>query len=257
MIGKPPEGRLRVAAAGDLHCRHDSRNWFRKVFERLEREADLLLLAGDLTNWGELAEAEVLAHELSGIGIPVYAVQGNHDWHAGHSNAIARILEDVGVKTLEAQSAVLRVRDLEVGIVGAKGFGGGFGKQMLAPFGEREIKDFVRATRTVADALTRLLATLRTEYRLVLLHYSPVAETVRGEPEAIYPFLGSSMLAEAIDNAGADLVVHGHAHRGSPSGATAGGIPVRNVAIPVLHKPYAVFDLDRATGLASSSASRT
>ncbi len=208
------------------------------------QDADILLLGGDLTNWGVVAEAEVLAGELRDLPVPVVAVLGNHDFHADQAEAIRTTLEEGGVRVLEGESAVFVVRGERVGIVGAKGFGGGFGKHCLAPFGEHEIKDFVRATRRAADSIGAALAGMRADYRIVLLHYSPIAETLRGEPEAIYPYLGSSILAEAIDEHGADLVLHGHAHGGSPLGVTAGGIPVRNVAIPVIKRPYVVFELE-------------
>lgn len=215
------------------------------------RDADILLLGGDLTNWGVRAEAEVLAGELRDLPIPVVAVLGNHDFHADQSESIRDALEEVGVHVLEGDSRVFDIRDQRVGVVGAKGFGGGFGKHCLAPFGEHEIKDFVRATRRSADAISDSLARLRADYRIVLLHYSPIAETLRGEPEAIYPYLGSSILAEAIDAHGADLVLHGHAHGGSPLGVTSGGIQVRNVAVPVIHRPYVVFELEHTPAAVS------
>lgn len=235
---------IRIAAAADIHCRHDGNGSLRKYFEMAARDADLLLLGGDLTNWGVRAEGEVLAGELRALGIPTVAVLGNHDYHADQSDAIREVLEEAGVRVLEGESAMFEIRGQRVGVVGAKGFGGGFGKHCLAPFGEPEIKDFVRATRRAADAIAARLSTMRADYRIVLLHYSPVADTLRGEPEAIYPYLGSSILAEAIDEHGADLVLHGHAHGGSPLGVTAGGIPVRNVAVPVIHRPYVVFELE-------------
>lgn len=216
-------------------------------------DADLLLLGGDLTNWGVVAEAEALARELADLPVPIVAVLGNHDFHADQDDRIRDILENQGIRMLEGESAHFTVKGERVVVVGSKGFGGGFGRHCLAPFGEREIKEFVRATRRSADAIGAELARARADYRIVLLHYSPIADTLRGEPEAIYPFLGSSILAEAIDAQGADLVLHGHAHNGAPHGATPGGIPVRNVAIPVIRRPYVVFELEH-TPVALTSA---
>lgn len=244
---------IRVAAAADIHCRHDSNGSLRKYFEMAAGDADLLLLGGDLTNWGVRAEAEVLAGELRDLAIPVVAVLGNHDCHADQADAIREALEESGVHVLEGEAVEFTIRGQRVGVVGAKGFGGGFGKHCLAPFGEHEIKAFVRATRRSADAISAALARMRVDYRIVLLHYSPIAETLRGEPEAIYPYLGSSILAEAIDAHGADLVLHGHAHGGSPAGITSGGIQVRNVAVPVIHRPYVVFELEHTAVVAKRS----
>ncbi len=235
---------IRVAAAADIHCRPDSNGSLRPYFEQAARDADILLIGGDLTNRGAPSEAETLARELAGLPVPVVTVLGNHDFHADQDDRIRDVLEAHGIAVLEGESAGFDIRGEQLVVVGAKGFGGGFGKHCLAPFGEREIKEFVRATRRSADALGSELARARAEYRVVLLHYSPIADTLRGESEAIYPFLGSSILAEAIDSRGADLVLHGHAHNGSPSGETPGGIPVRNVAIPVIRRPYVVFELE-------------
>jgi len=242
---------IRLAAAADIHCRHDGHGSFKPYFESAAQDADLLLLGGDLTSWGVPAEAEVLAAELRGLGIPVVAVLGNHDYHHDEEVEIRLILEREGVQVLERECTVLDVHGERVGVVGAKGFGGGFGKHCLAPFGEHEIKDFVRATRRSADAISHELSRVRADYRIVLLHYSPIAETLRGEPEAIYPYLGSSVLAEAIDVHGADLILHGHAHNGSPHGVTGGGIPVRNVAVPVIKRPYVVFELEHTCAAVS------
>lgn len=237
---------IRLAAAGDLHCRVDAVGLFHPWLARLNTEADLFLLAGDLTHWGEISEAEVLAQELAVLRIPVVAVLGNHDHHNAHQDRVRQVLEDAGVVVLEGETTVVEVDGESVGIVGAKGFGGGFGANCLSPFGETEIKQFLQPTYTCAAAIDRGLQELSTDYKVVLLHYAPAMETIKGEPVSIYPFLGSSLLAEPIDANGADLVLHGHAHRGTERGVTAGGIPVRNVAVPVLHKPYALYELQKA-----------
>ena len=235
---------IRVAAAGDLHVGVDSVGRLRPLLTDLASDADLFLLAGDLTHRGRPEEAKVLAAELDGLGVPTVAVLGNHDYHSDDQDAVTKVLEDAGITVLEGTAVVLRVGDRRVGVAGTKGFGGGFAGASASDFGEPEMKAFVGQTRKLARRLERALATLRADRRIALLHYSPVAETLAGEPREIYPFLGSYLLAEAVDRAGADLVVHGHAHRGSPSGMTPGGVPVRNVAVPVIGCAYQVFHFD-------------
>jgi Icc-related predicted phosphoesterase len=235
---------IRVAAAGDLHVGVDSVGRLRPLLADLARDADLFLLAGDLTHRGRPEEAKVLAAELDGLGVPTVAVLGNHDYHSDEQDAVARVLEDAGISVLEGTAVVVRVGDRRVGVAGTKGFGGGFAGASGSDFGEPEMKAFVRQTRKLARGLERALGALRADRRIALLHYSPVADTLAGEPREIYPFLGSYLLAEAVDRSGADLVLHGHAHRGSPSGVTPGGVPVRNVAVPVIGCAYQVFHFD-------------
>jgi Icc-related predicted phosphoesterase len=235
---------IRVAAAGDVHVGVDSVGRLRPLLADLPRDADLFLLAGDLTHRGRPEEAKVLAAELEGLGVPTVAVLGNHDYHADEQGAVARVLEDAGITVLEGAGVVVQVGDRRVGVAGTKGFGGGFAGASGSDFGEPEMKAFVRHTRRLARGLERALAALRADRRIALLHYSPVPETLAGEPREIYPFLGSYLLAEAVDHAGADLVLHGHAHRGSPSGVTPGGVTVRNVAAPVIGCAYQVFHFE-------------
>jgi Icc-related predicted phosphoesterase len=235
---------IRVAAAGDLHVGVDSAGRLRPLLADLHRDADLFLLAGDLTHRGRPEEAKVLATELDGLGVPTVVVLGNHDYHSDDRDAVTRVLEDAGIVVLEGSAAVVRVGDRRVGVAGTKGFGGGFAGASGSDFGEPEMKAFVRHTRKLARGLERALAGLRADRRIALLHYAPVPETLAGEPREIYPFLGSYLLAEAVDRAGADLVLHGHAHRGSPNGTTPGGVPVRNVAVPVIGCAYQVFHFD-------------
>jgi Icc-related predicted phosphoesterase len=236
---------IRIAAVGDLHLTVHGRGKMRPQFESLSQDADLLLLAGDLTNWGKVEEAEVLVDELSDVSIPKVAILGNHDYHSEGPEKVRSIMEEAGITVLENESTVLTIGDETVGIVGGKGFGGGFGTTCLSPFGEREIRDFLKSTYACAEALGQGLSGLQTDYRLVLLHYSPAVETLKGEPVAIYPFLGSSIMGEPIDEHGADLVVHGHAHKGTEQGQTAGGIPVRNVSLPVICESYALYQLEQ------------
>lgn len=236
---------IRIAASGDLHCRADAVGLFAPWFAKLNDEADVLLLAGDLTNWGESAEAEALATELSSLSIPVLCVFGNHDYHAEHPHVVREILEEAGAIVLEKESTIVEVRGQTLGVVGTKGFAGGFGQACIAPFGEPEIKQFLRETYACAEAIEQGLTSLSTDYKVVLLHYAPIPETLKGESVGVYPFLGSSILGEPIDACGADLVLHGHAHRGTEHGETPGGIPVRNCSIPVLGRPYALYELQQ------------
>ncbi|HXF71201.1 MAG TPA: metallophosphoesterase [Actinomycetota bacterium] len=234
---------IRVAAAGDLHFGPDSTGTLRPALAVLAARADALLLAGDLTKTGTPAEAEALAAELSAAPVPVVAVLGNHDHHSDRAGDVRATLEGVGVTVLDGEATVLELDGARVGVVGAKGFGGGFIGASASEFGEPEMKAFVRRTKEDAERIRRGLGELegRVDLRVALLHYAPVRDTLQGEPPELFPFLGSSLLAEAVDGAGADLVLHGHAHRGTEKGATPGGVKVRNVAQPVLGRAYRVY----------------
>jgi len=232
---------IRVAAVGDIHVGEDVRGVWAARLATVATDADLLLLAGDLTRCGSLAEAETVARELEGVGVPTVAVLGNHDYHGAHVDEMVARLERAGVRVLECGTATFAIDGHRIGIAGTKGFGGGFPGACGSDFGEPEMKAFVRHTRSLAEGLERRLAALDTDVRVALLHYSPVPGTLEGERREIYPFLGSYFLAEAIDRAGADLALHGHAHAGSEIGATPGGVPVRNVAQPVIRRPYKVY----------------
>jgi Icc-related predicted phosphoesterase len=237
---------IRVAAVGDIHMGPDSQGQLRPAFETLPDCADVLLLAGDLTRHGTAEEARVVAREVDGLGVPVVAVLGNHDHHDGRPDEIAEILREVGVHVLEGQGAVLDGAGGRIGVAGTKGFGGGFVGRSAGEFGEPLMKEFVRYSRRRADSLREALEKLDQEncdVRIALTHYSPVPETLAGEPLEIYPFLGSYLLAEAIDTAGADLAIHGHAHAGTEHGMTSGGVRVRNVAQPVIRRAFSVYHL--------------
>ncbi len=233
---------LRVAAVGDLHAGCDSEGIYAPVLARANEEADVVLLAGDLTRVGTAEEAEVLARELAGIEVPLVGVLGNHDFESGEAGRVVEIMTGAGVTMLEGEACVLDCGGRRLGIAGAKGFGGGFLGASGSDFGEPEMKAFIGHTKAVAGRLARALESLvgACEATVCLLHYSPVPDTLEGEPREIYPFLGSYLLAEAVDSVGADLVVHGHAHHGSEAGMTPGGIPVRNVALPLIKDPYRV-----------------
>ena len=240
---------IRIAAVSDVHFGHDSVGTLRPELEHVADDADLFLLGGDLTRRGEPDEALVLARELAGLGVPILAVLGNHDYHSDQEKLVREHLEDVGVRVLEGESAVVRARGVRVGVAGAKGFGGGFRGASGSEFGEPVMKAFVAHTRESADRLREALEDLRdVDFRVALLHYSPVEATLEGERLEIYPFLGSYLLAEAVDAAGADLVIHGHAHAGRETGTTPGGIPVRNVALPVIGTAYRVYRLGGGEG---------
>jgi Icc-related predicted phosphoesterase len=236
---------VRIAAVGDLHVGNDTHGRVAASLQGLGNRADMLLIAGDLTRVGTDAEVTCLLDELSVVDVPIVAVLGNHDHHAGTPERVVELLVEGGIEVLEGASTVIVVGRETVGVAGVKGFGGGFPGATASNFGESEMKDFVGATIAAASSLERALKGLDTDYRIALLHYAPIVETLAGEPIGIHPFLGSYLLAEAIDRVGADLVIHGHAHRGSDRGVTPGGVRVRNVAQPVLGAPYCVFELNR------------
>jgi Icc-related predicted phosphoesterase len=238
----------RVAAVADIHVGVDSVGRVAAGLRHVNERADLLLLGGDLTRCGEPAEARVVAGELAGVEIPIVAVLGNHDHHAGRAAEVVGLLEDAGVVVLDGAATTVGVNGSTVGIAGGKGFGGGFAGANATAFGEPAMKAFVEETQREAARLHDALVALRphADRVIALLHYAPVPETLRGERLEIYPFLGSHLLAEAIDTAGADLVVHGHAHNGSERGVTPGGIRVRNVAQPVIQRAYRIYDLGDA-----------
>lgn len=236
---------IRVAATGDLHVGPDSARAVGDQLRNVADRADVLLIAGDLTKSGRTEEAAALAGELHGLRVQTVAVLGNHDHHADRPQEIAGLLRDVGLVVLEGDAARIDTPGGSVGVAGVKGFGGGFAGASGAEFGEPEMKAFIRHTKDRAEALEAALATLDTDVRVALMHYAPVRETLQGEPPEIFPFLGSYLLAEAVDRAGADLVVHGHAHRGTEHGVTPGGVHVRNVAQTVIRQAYAVFAFER------------
>ncbi|BFV60215.1 metallophosphoesterase [Kitasatospora sp. CMC57] len=247
MTTTAPDRAARIAAVGDIHLGPDSAGLLRPVFESLGDRADVLLLAGDLTRHGTVEEARVVAEELAGLPVPVVAVLGNHDHHAGHPEEVSAVLREGGVAVLEGDSTRVQAGPHLLGVAGTKGFGGGFAGRCGSEFGEQEMKDFIRYSRSLADGLRGALEELADcDLRVALTHFSPVPDTLAGEPPEIHPFLGSYLLAEAIDTAGADLAVHGHAHAGTERGLTSGGVHVRNVAQPVIRHAYALYELHPA-----------
>ena len=238
-------GVVRVAALADLHCTKTSQGAFQSLFARVADTAEVFLLAGDLTDYGLPEEARVLVKELGSLRVPTVAVLGNHDLESGKDGEIRQILVDAGVVVLDGDACEVR----GIGVAGVKGFGGGFGKRALGPWGESIIKQFVREAVDEALKLEAALGRLRTKHLVALLHYSPVQQTVEGEPPEIYPFLGSSRLEEPINRYPVSLVLHGHAHRGQLQGATKTGVPVYNVSMHLLTRtfadrpPYRVFEV--------------
>jgi Icc-related predicted phosphoesterase len=236
---------VRVALIADLHCTRMSQGAFQPLFAGISEAADMLLIAGDLTDYGLPDEAHVLARELSAVRIPVVAVLGNHDVESGKEAEVSQVLKDAGVVVLDGDACDV----LGVGVAGAKGFGGGFGQRALAPWGEAAVKQFAREAVEEALKLEKALQRLRTERLVALLHYSPVQQTVDGESLEIYPFLGSSRLEEPLNRYPVSLVVHGHAHRGQLEGKTSSGVPVYNVSMPLLGRafpdrlPFRVFEM--------------
>jgi Icc-related predicted phosphoesterase len=228
------KGGLRIAAIGDVHCGKAAQGTLQALFAQIAEDADILLLCGDLTDYGLPEEARVLAKELSVVRIPVLAVLGNHDYESGEAEEVRGIFCEAGLTMLDGDTFELN----GVGFAGAKGFGGGFGQRALQPWGEETIKQFVREGVDEALKLESALARLRTPHRVAVLHYAPIADTVAGEPPEIFAFLGSSRLEEPLNRYAVAAAFHGHAHHGAPEGQTAGGVPVYNVALPLLWRSY-------------------
>lgn len=237
---------MRIAAVADLHYNRTSKGALKELFTAASQEADVLLLCGDLTDYGLPEETALLAADLHAhVRIPVLGVLGNHDFESGQPEEVCRTLEEAGVVMLHGTSHVID----GVGFAGTEGFGGGFGDRMLSAWGEVPIKQFVQAAVDQAMRLEHALSALETEHKVVLLHYAPVCDTVVGEPAEIFPFLGCSRLEAPINQFGAHVVFHGHAHRGAPEGKTATGVPVYNVSVPVLRAldpdrpPFRLFEI--------------
>ena len=226
---------VRVAAVGDIHCAKTSEADIRALFEGASRAADVLLLCGDLTDYGLADEARVLAAALrAGLRIPALAVLGNHDYESGQQDEVKRILTEAGVVMLDGEGHEVH----GIGFAGVKGFAGGFGEHMLGQWGEEAIKRFVREAVDEALKLEAALGRLTTAQRVVLLHYAPIEGTVAGEPPVVFPFLGSSRLEEPINRYHVAAVFHGHAHKGRPEGRTSTNVPVFNVCAPLLREVF-------------------
>jgi len=226
---------VRVAAVGDVHCKKTSQGDLQPLFQQINDSADILLLCGDLTDYGLPEEAQVLAKELtSSLKLPIIAVFGNHDFESGQVQEVQNILCDAGVRVLDGESCEVH----GIGFAGVKGFAGGFGQRALGPWGEESIKHFVHEAIDEALKLEKAIAQLQTPQRVIVLHYSPIRATVEGEPPEIFPFLGSSRLEEPLNRHPVTVIFHGHAHHGSPEGRTQQDVPVYNVALPLLRRVF-------------------
>jgi Icc-related predicted phosphoesterase len=239
------KGTVRVAAVADIHCTKTSQEALRPLFSQIAQRADILLLGGDLVDYGLPEEAVILAKELESLKLPVVGVLGNHEFESGKQDEVCRILSDAGAVMLDGEAYEIG----GIGFAGVKGFAGGFGERALQPWGEQTIKGFVHEAIGEALKLESALAKLRTERRIALLHYAPIESTVKGEPIEIYPFLGSSRLEEPLNRYPVTFVFHGHAHHGSPEGRTKSNVPVYNVAMKLLqhvfpeHPPFRVVEI--------------
>ncbi|HET7434716.1 MAG TPA: metallophosphoesterase [Thermoanaerobaculia bacterium] len=237
---------IRIAAVADIHVKKTSQGQYQPLFAKATEQADVLLLCGDLTDYGTAEEAKILARDITAsLRIPAIGVLGNHDFESGKQDEVVQILTDAGVVMLDGDSTEVH----GVGFAGVKGFGGGFGRRALGAWGEPTIKQFVHETVEEALKLESALARLRTPQKIAVLHYSPIQATVEGEPLEIVAFLGSSRLEEPLDRYRCTAVFHGHAHRGAPEGRTKGAAPVYNVAMPVLaatfpdRQPFRVIEV--------------
>ena len=226
---------VRIAALADLHCSKGSQGQLAPLFAQAAAAAEVLVICGDLTDYGQPEEAHILVKELTAaVKVPVIAVLGNHDYESGKQKEIQQILADAGVHVLDGDACEV----LGLGFAGVKGFPGGFDQRVLAPWGEEVVKRFVHEAIEEALKLESALVRLRTDRRFALLHYAPIAATVEGEPLEIYPFLGCSRLEEPLNRFPLNAVFHGHAHRGRPAGKTKSNVPVYNVALPLLRRSF-------------------
>src|SRR5262245_11459025 len=239
---------IRIAAAGDIHASEATRDRVEHAFDVVEEQADVVLLAGDLTTTGEPAQAQVLADACRRVSIPVFAVLGNHDCHAARGAEVGAVLASANVHVLDRSWSTCEIAGLELGVVGTKGFVGGFPGPVLPDFGEPLLREVYAETTVESEAIARgLQEIVHCDLRIVLLHYSPIHATIEGEPEGIHVLLGSDRLATPIAEYGADLVLHGHAHAGSLEGRI-GQVPVYNVAVPVIGRDFWIIDLEGARG---------
>jgi Icc-related predicted phosphoesterase len=225
---------VRIAATADLHCTKTSVGQLSPLLARMAEAADILLLGGDLTDFGLPEEAQILVRELNAVKVPILAVLGNHDFESGKQGEVRQILLDAGIHVLDGDACEIK----GIGFAGVKGFAGGFGRGTLGAWGEDIIKRFVQEAVNETLKLESALARLRMPQRIALLHYAPIQATVEGEPPEIFAFLGRGRLAEPLHRYDVTAVFHGHAHRGTPEGKTSGGIPVYNVSLPLMRRHW-------------------
>lgn len=234
---------MKIVSMGDIHCRMDTPDLIQKLIGELDHGFEVMILAGDLTDNGLPEEAEVLARQLKDYPIPIITILGNHDHEGGKADEIVDVMRSAGMVVLDGTTCEVG----EVGFVGIKGFCGGFDENMIQPFGEKALKTFIHYSIDESVVLENALAKLQhCAHKVAVLHYAPIKATLIGEPPELFPFLGTSRLADSIDRQGADLILHGHAHHGSPFGRTTGNIPVYNVSrfVQMAHmgKPYCVIE---------------
>jgi Icc-related predicted phosphoesterase len=240
----PDECRIRIAAAGDIHCGRegDLERW-RAAFEELRGRVDVVLLAGDLTTHGEPDQAAIAAQSAGGVDVPVLAVLGNHDWHADRAAEVTAALAEGGVDVLDRDHRILELCGTELGVAGAKGFVGGFPGTHIPDWGEPSLRRLYAESMAEADGLAAALREIALcPFRIALLHYAPIPDTLRGERSEIWAMLGTDRLAAPLSEHAPDLVLHGHAHAGTFEGSL-GGIPVYNVSVPVLGEDFWVFEI--------------
>lgn len=234
---------IRIAAAGDIHSPDTPRRDIAEACRKVSGAADVLLLCGDLTRRGRVEQAHTLLAELALVSIPVVAVLGNHDFHEGRECEIASVLREADISVLDGEAVTVSLDGVDVAIAGAKGFGGGFGIRALPDFGEPVFRQMYAEMSEEGVKLERALRLAEGEVKIAMTHYAPISGTLQGEDEEIWPFLGSSRLAEAIDAGGATIAFHGHSHYGVARGTTPGGVPVHNVSMPIVDGCYRVFEL--------------
>jgi uncharacterized protein len=246
------DARVRVAAAGDVHCAPENRDAVMTAFDAIDGEAEVVLLAGDLTTHGEPEQAEVLADACRGMETPVVAVLGNHDLHENRGDELVEVLTGAGIEVLERSHTTVGTAPSCIGVAGTKGFVGGFKGLGLPDFGEPSLRAIYAETTAEVEALSKGLHEIALcPFRIALLHYAPVAETLEGEPHEIWPFLGTDRLAAPILEHRPDLVLHGHAHAGRLQ-AGLDGVPVYNVSVPVMGQDFWIFELSGAAQAASA-----
>lgn len=235
--------KIKLAASADLHVHEKSEDLFKPAFRNLNNQADILAIAGDLTASGDLKEIKVLLHELRPVKIPIVVVLGNHEFHNRKQEEIKNILRQEGIHVLDGDSVQFEINGLTVGFSGAKGFLAGYDKRAIPNFGEQSLRLLVDELFHEANKMRQGLKNLKSDIKVLIMHYSPTRDTIKGEHREIYAFLGSHVLGMPADEFGADLILHGHCHYGIETGFTEGGTPVRNVCVPVLKKPYTIYEL--------------
>ncbi len=241
--------KIRIAATGDLHVHEKSTDLYKPVFKDLHKQADILTIAGDFTASGQLKEVKVLLHELKPVKIPIVVVLGNHEFHNRKQEEIKEILLDNGIHVLDGGCIQFDINGTTVGISGSKGFLAGYDKRAIPDFGEQSLRVLVDELLNEVHKMREGLKNLKTDIKILLMHYSPTRDTIKGEHPEIYPFLGSHVLGKPADEFEIDVIFHGHSHYGVEEGRTEGGTPVRNVCVPVLKKPFAVYELPFSSGL--------